>query len=256
MRLAAIFNVWFDSIELLKGSLHCIKNHVDVIIIVYQDTSNFGEYYNVFPELEKATEDVDSIKIVYHHYIPDTKMGGAFNEKQKRQLGITMARGFDCTHFLHMDCDEYYTDFGKAKQQFIDSGAKGSVCKLWTYFKKPTLRFENHEGYFVPFIHELKPASSVGAKHYPFYVDPTRRISTPFLVYNETNIVEIEEKMHHFSYVRKDITIKLRNSSARDNIAKGAVLDYYNDPELGAGSYVKDFDMKLVEVENLFGIDI
>ncbi|MFW8746205.1 hypothetical protein, partial [Mesorhizobium japonicum] len=83
------------------------------------------------------------------------------------------------------DCDEYYENFGEAKQKFIDSGAKGSVCKILTYFKKPTLRLENEDNYYVPFIHELNENTTVGNYGYPFYADPTRKI-------NESNVVLLD----------------------------------------------------------------
>lgn len=259
MKFAAIYNVWFDSIELLHYSIKSIKDHVDHIIIVWQNTSNFGENMNTYDSVLltianlSQSKDFNNDKFHIVNIEPDLSLPpyqlGPVNEKNKRNKGLEVAKLLNCTHFLFMDSDELYADFGKAKQQFIDSGAKGSVCKMWTYFKKPTLRFENHEGYFVPFIHELRPDTIAGVREYPFYVDPTRRI-------NETNVVEIEEKMYHFSYVRKDIEMKLRNSSARDNIAKGTVLYDYNNPDVGAGFYVRDFQMKLVEDENLFGIQI
>ncbi len=48
MKLAAIYNVW-DGVELLKHSIASIKQDVDLIIIVYQDISNFGEEFNPLP---------------------------------------------------------------------------------------------------------------------------------------------------------------------------------------------------------------
>ena len=39
---------------------------------------------------------------------------------------LDIARDMGCTHFLFMDCDEYWHDFAAAKQQYIQSGAEGS----------------------------------------------------------------------------------------------------------------------------------
>lgn len=246
IRLAAIYNVWSDSVELLRGSLMCIKDHVDQVIIVYQTVSNFKEPGDPLPDIMNAIKVISFDKVILHNYIPDFTLGeGAVHEKLKRNIGLDIARNNYCTHFLHMDSDEYYQDFGAAKLQYLKSGCSGSAAQMWTYFKSPTLRFENHEGYYVPFIHVLRPDTVAGKTSYPLYVDPTRRI-------NDTNVTIIDEKMHHFSWVRKDINIKLRNSTAKDNIAKGTGIEDYNNPDLGAGSYVKDFQMKLVEVENLF----
>lgn len=249
MNLAAIYNIFKDSVELLPYSLNCLKGHVDQVIIVYQNVSNYGEdagEYELFSE--------DFIKnifpgIIQVQYTPDLSQNGAFNETKKRNIGLGIAKEQGCSHFLHMDSDEIYEDFGKAKQQFINSGSGGSVCQMWTYFKKPTLRFKNLDNYFVPFIHKLEPDTFCGMQKYPWYVDPTRRV-------NQKDVVLIEEKMHHFSWVRKDIMMKVRNSSARGNIANSNRLADYNNPLIGEGFYSKDYDQKLIDVPNIFNIEI
>jgi hypothetical protein len=243
MKLAAIYNVW-DGEELLKGSIDCLRKHVDLVIIIYQDISNFGESHSPLAAINEATEGIGAI---IRHYEP-TIQGGFGNEKSKRNLGIDIARNNGCTHFLHIDCDEYYQDFGAAKQEYIDSRADGSVCKMFTYFKKPIWRLEQEDNYYVPFIHKFENSTVAGIGTYPYYVDPTRKIS---LV---STVAILKERMHHFSYIRKDIERKCRNSSAKANIEKSYLLMDYFDPQLGPGFYVKDFRQRLVEVDNLFGI--
>ena len=244
-KLCAIYNV-FDSVELLNGSMNCVKNDVDLFIIVWQDVSNFGEKYDCTKDFELPNF---GCKIIFSKFEPQLNKGGTWNETQKRNIGLEIAKEENCTHFLHLDCDEYYENFSDAKQKFIDSGAKGSVCKILTYFKKPTLRLENEDNYYVPFIHELNENTTAGNYDYPFYVDPTRKI-------NESNVVLLDVYMHHFSWIRKDIERKARNSSAKANIEKSDLLkDYYSD-ETKTGYFLKDYNQKLVEVENLFGINI
>jgi hypothetical protein len=241
MKLAAIYNVW-DGEELLKGSVDCVKDHVEAIIIVYQETSNYGEVYcPVFPEFNLK-------KIYFVKYIPGPG-NGRHNEARKRNLGIAVAKGLKCTHFLHMDCDEYYSDFEVGKRCYIDSGSEGSVCKMWTYFKKPTLRFEQPDNYYVPFIHRLSTQTTSGFRGYPFYVDPTRAVNT-------CDVKEMPIYMNHFSWVRSNIDRKVHNSSARGNILASDLLRDYRSPDTGPGSYIKDFGQKLIEVPNQFSINI
>lgn len=242
MKLAAIYNVW-DGVELLEGSMGCLKDHVDLFIIVWQDVSNFGEYYSPLSEIPTGKN------IILHKYNPKRK-NGFENEISKRQLGIDIAKQHNCTHFLSIDCDEYYEDFGKSKQEFINSGYKGSVCKIFTYFKHPTFRFETPDGYYVPFIHELRPDTLTGCKRYPFYCDPTRKI-------NQSDVIEVDCFMHHFSWVRNDIERKARNSSAKKNIERGTILRDFFSPNLEnniEGFYIKDFDKRLILVEDKFRI--
>jgi len=251
MKLAAIYNVW-DGVELLYGSMKCLKDEVDIFILVWQDVSNFGERYNPMDDFKVPDFGCEVLLVKYE----PRRYCGTENEILKRNLGLQYAKEEGCTHFLHLDCDEYYENFGGMKQQFLASGAKGSVCKIMTYFKKPTLRLEAPDNYYVPFIHELKESTFAGAKYYPYYVDPTRKIQINDVCLNLYNTELMDAPMHHYSWVRKDIERKARNSSAKANIERSQLLqDYYSD-ETKSGYYLKDYRQKLVEVDDLFGIII
>lgn len=246
MSVAAIYNVW-DGVEFLRKSMDSVSRIVDHFIIVHQDVSNFGEKYNGLHEFPPLFNEKRTIHFV--HYTPDLTLGGADNERAKRQLGIEKAKELRVSHFFNIDCDEFYTDIYKTWQQYLDSGKEGSVCKLFTYFKKPTWRFETEDGYFVPFIHKLRPDTNVGNSFgvYPFYSDPTRGVNTQ-------DVALLDTHMHHFSWVRNNIERKCNNSSAKDNIANGTMLKSYYDPACGPGYYVKDYDKKLIEVPNIFNL--
>ena len=62
--------------------------------------------------------------------------------------------------------------------------------------------------------------------------------------------------MWHYSWVRKDILLKVRNSSAQVNIGNSNRLHDYRNPDCKEGYYVKDFQQKLIKVENTFNINI
>lgn len=223
--------------------MNSIKKEVDLFIIVYQDVSNFGENYNPIPDMR--LEEFNCVLIKYY----PTQMAGQWNEIQKRNLGLDAAKKNGCTHFIHLDTDEYYENFSSAKKLYVESGAEGSACRIFTYFKLPTLRFETEDGYFVPFIHKLLPETMAGNRDYPFYVDRTRKI-------NCKNVVLLPIHMHHFSWIRKDIERKCRNSSAKNNISKGTMLSDYHNNGVKEGFYVKDYDKELINVENIFNIHI
>jgi hypothetical protein len=208
MKLAAIYNIW-DSEELLIGSINQIREQVDEVIIVYQEYSNFKEYNpNLLPLL--STIDARLIK-----YTPDYVSGGTWNESVKRALGWKEAKRTGCTHFLFMDADEYYNtnDFLNAKQDIIDNDYDGTACRLYTYYKSTAYRVDPIENYYVPFICKIKEGQVIGGE-WNVYCDPTRGIS------GVTNFYEFPQDklmMHHLSYVRNDIGMKLRNSSAKAN---------------------------------------
>ncbi len=249
MKLAAIYNVW-DGEELLKYS---VKSALpcDVFIFVFQMISNYGEIHDPYPEIKRITQELTTKgkQVVAHNYSPDLTKSGTWNETEKRNLGLKIARSFSCTHFLHLDCDEIYEDFEGAKREYFSHGVSGSVCSIYTYFKLPTLRFENPDNYFVPFIHKLESNTIAGHNEYPFYVDPTRKIN------NTPIAILLPVTMHHFSYVRKDIGQKLRNSSAKVNIERSSVAEDY--AAACPGYFVKDFfNQRLIEVQNKFNIEV
>lgn len=250
MKLAAIYNV-FDGEELLTGSINCLIGQVDVIIFVLQTTSNFGEYYD--PRCKFHCKGWNGLTEIQYHYDPIMELGGTQNEIKKRNIGLDLARDKGCTHFFHIDVDEYYENFAKAKEEFIQLGIDGSVCPIYTYFKKPTWRLENLDNYFVPFIHELKEDTRAGNCTYPVWVDPTRTI------HPHSKVAILSEPMHHYSWVRNDIERKARNSSAgqHGNKLKGLLADYHS-PELEAhpdGYVIKDMGGQRIKVvDDLFGI--
>ncbi len=255
MKLAAIYNVW-DGVELLEGSIRCIAPHVDLIIIVYQSVSNFGELYDPLKDiLDAITDDADSKfpKTKFHimHYEPRLHFGGTINETLKRNIGLDVAKEQKCTHFLHMDCDEYYDKFEELKQEYIESKADGSVCQMMTYFSLPILRFKNLDNYYVPFIHRLIAETKAGMPNlYPFYVDPTRTIN----VFKRPVVLLKTGYMHHFSWIRKDIERKARNSSASSNIKKSTLITDCKNAM--PGMFVSAYNQELIKVGNTFKIEI
>lgn len=248
MKLAAIYNV-FDGLEWLGKSIFCIKNHVDLVIITYQDVSNYGEKYNNFEIITRILEEQGLNNAILYKYSSQMDQSAMYNETLKRQIGIELALKNQCTHFLHIDCDELYYDFERLKQEYIECGLDGSVCEMYTYFKTENFRLEDVDNYFVPFIHKLHTETSCGIRNnYPYYVDPTRRINCEDVTLLKSG------KMHHYSWVRDDINLKIRNSSAKLNIEKSQLLSDYLNLECKEGYFLKDFGQKLVKTNTFIKI--
>ena len=87
-KLCAIYNV-FDSVELLNGSMNCLKNDVDLFIIVWQDISNFGEQYDCTKDFELPNF---GCKIIFSKFEPQLNKGGTWNETQTRNIGLEIAK--------------------------------------------------------------------------------------------------------------------------------------------------------------------
>ncbi len=233
----------WDGVELLNHSMKSVDKGVDVFIIVYQKISNFGEYFNPLTEMKKFPKNP---KVVLIEYEP-AKTQPWINETNKRNIGLEAAKKLNCTHFFHIDCDEIYSNFPQMVLEYIRSGADGSVCEIYTYFKSPKLRLENVDNYFVPFIHKLYKNSIAGKGGYPYRVDPTRKI-------NCSSVAVMNEKMHHFSWVRLDIERKFRNSTANKNLVNSKLLRDYFDENTKAGTFLVDYNQKLISVDDRFNI--
>ena len=211
MRLAVIYNV-FDGEELLKGSIEQIKEFASVVIAVCQTTSNHGNKYEGGYEECRRLKELGLID--YVAFVDPKGKSPTEKEKNKRNRGLDIARKYSCTHFLSMDCDEYYDkyEFSRAVEYCEDKDA--TYIPLYTYFGTPNFRLTPKEVYFVPFIAKLKINSTVGNHLFGgIWADPTRKPNAkPVLCPNI--------HMHHYSWIRKDIERKIDNSSANVNLKK------------------------------------
>lgn len=241
MRLAAIYNVWHDW-DLLEYSLKNIAPLVEGVIIVASERSNYGEispipdWPNVYQREPRFLEP-------------------RLSETDKRNYGLHIAREQGYTHFLTMDADEFYEPepFLKEKERFLNPELNGLVCQCQTYFKSPTLTI-GLDSTLVPFIHKLTPTiRHEFNRGYPFAwikgqirIDPTRS-------FNITSGVERTDLiMHHYSYVRKDLNVKIRNSTARNNLERSQVS---NDFVLAKEGYFVEFYQRHLQRSSVdFGI--
>lgn len=250
--------VW-DDWDWLELNLKNSFKWLDEIIIVWSENSNYGDH--------SPRPNMNSIEGKWPRYInfePDLKNTPQQNETLKRNIGLDWARKTDCTHFLMMDADEFYTedDIEKGLEEIGDND--GLVCKIKTYFKSPSLTVGD-EGTLVPFIHTLNSKFMFGMNHqYPFAwteldripfthgkkirIDPTRQI----IGANQNYITWSEATMHHYSWIRKDIKKKISNSSAKMNLVRSSILKDYVQAKDG---YFCEFYRKSLEAcPNIFGL--
>lgn len=247
MRLAAIYIVWYDGIEILPFSIASIEDSVDEILLIYSNASNHGHTIYYVDQLAGLGTVIN--------WEPDPSKQPAENEVAKRNFGLEAARGLGFTHFIMMDCDECYlrAEFDIERDKIIRTDATGAVCPLKVYIREPTLMCCDHT--LVPFIHKLDKGMryELNNKAYPHtydeggaHIDPTRRL-------NVTKGIERADLfMHHFSQVRKDITLKMNNSTARSNLTRSTLLEDYHNAK--PGYYSKFYRDTLQETPNRFGI--
>lgn len=225
MKLISVYNV-FDGEEFLERSIRSIRDHVDEVYAVCQDKAYNGYKYSGGYDMVKHLSSIGLIDKVFHW--EGTK------QIEKRQFCLQVAKGNGATHFLGMDCDEIYDslDFLVAKEKAMK--LKGSYCKIKTYFKSEDLTI-GLDNYYVPFIHKIDKNSYTGARDYPVLVDPRRAING--------GAEEVDIIMHHYSWVRNDISIKHKSHDSVNLIdSSGLMQDYENAKE---GYYIEHYKKTL-----------
>lgn len=258
--VGASFNV-YDGEELLPYSVKSIREQVDYINVVFQDVSNHGN--SASSEAKEIIFDLYKNKYIDNLLLfqPDLKLPlASMNEINKRNLGLEDVRKKGLSHFMSLDCDEFYdtVQFNYAKNEIEKNDYDATTTKMYIYFKKSIYRFNTIETHSCPFIYKIEDNKKfILAHNFPVLLDPTRRMPTK----NFYEFKEDEIMMHHFSFVRKNIRVKLLNSSSRVNFNHSIddFVNYFENWKLG--NKILDYDMsekpfEIIEVENKFNISI
>jgi hypothetical protein len=216
MKIVAIYNA-FDATELLEASITQIKPHINYVVAIYQKKSYWGN--NMALEDKVELNRLVDIGLIDELLIfePDSTKYSRAQECDKRNAGIDYVKKLGYSHYISMDCDELYDteQFGKAKEYIKKNGINNSYCTYINYYRDfshyvkmpfiPGVNFINRT--IFPFTYD-GPA--------PLPTDPTRRVK------NQLGLAEYvfkpeELRMHHASWIRKDIKKKLDNWSAKNH---------------------------------------
>lgn len=262
MKLGIAYNV-FDGVELLPYSIASVLSEVDFVCIVIQFKSNHG---NKITNDDMANLDVatrllfDNNKpYIVKGFISKLQEPPAFNELNKRNVGLRICKENGCTHFISADVDECYLahELRYVKTTMELGGYDSSACQMVTYFKSPKYRLEPMETYFVPLIYKIDDRRFEKIE-WPILVDPTRRMKTDALkglrIFDRSEI-----QMHHYSYVRKNIRTKLENSSAKRNFVDNIdrLVEAYDNWKPGKKAIIASWhEYDTVKTDNLFNIDV
>ena len=249
MKLGISYNL-FDGEELLESSIKSVRDSADHINVVYQKISNWGEKCS--ENLEDLLNDLIKKKLIDKTYCySPRKTSAGKNELHKRNIGLTIAKSRFCSHFLTMDCDEFYhkNQFDEAKKFIISQNIEASSCKFINYIKQPTWQIQADSNMYIPFITKINLFSMLSRKSYfPVLVDPTRKMNgnKKFKYFEPHDL-----RMEHMWLVRKDLLKKFNNSSAKKYVDKDFISSVinYEFPN-------KFCENEVIEVENLFNIKI
>ena len=257
MKIGITYNL-FNGEELLEGSIKSIRDNVDFIGVIYQLTSNHGDSASdgLLKTLTDLVNDglIDAIK----QYTPQLGNHPKNNELNKRNIGLDLAKSYDCDYHMSMDSDEFYTDeqFKYMIKTIVDGGYDMGVCQMCSYYKTPEYRLSPNEDYYVSVLHRIDDDTKF-SMNYPcsVVVDPTRKTN-----FKKMKIFSRDEiEMHHMTYVRNDMRSKLNNAGARViyNQFIEKIINHFENWEypqqaMLAGNELRYFDV--IKVPNQFQI--
>lgn len=258
MKLGVCYNA-FDGIELIRFSTQSIRKQVDFITVCYSTKSNCGNRSETPTAYILEELKIEGLIDDYFLFEPNTSIGAAVNELNKRNLGLERCKEHNCTHYMTIDVDECYKDeeLAYVKKVMLEGDYDASACQMQTYYKSPEYCFETPEEYYVPLIYKITKNRFEHAIKWPVLADPTRKMrSNKFKIFSREEI-----EMHHYSYVRTNIATKYNNSTANINYKSkiDQLVDYWNNWKEGMDAYAAHNTgtyVKLKKVNNHFGIKI
>lgn len=256
MIVGVSFNV-FNGEEHLIAAIRSIRQQVDHISLVVQFISNMGnpcsENLRMTLQLVSDLRLADEVFI----FIPDFSATPVENELSKRKIGLNLAKKAAVTHFMTMDCDEYYdeNEMKSAKQLIKEFNIKATAVRTYLHIKRPIYRSRFPEPTCCAFLTEIDANSELCLGiNYPYMVDPTRRVINKFPVFMmPTSIIT----MKHMNLVRKDLRNKLDNSTnAAATEFMDAVFKAVEHWRLGENLILPNKpSLEIVEVDDIFQID-
>jgi hypothetical protein len=226
MKLGVGVNI-FSGLELLEPALLQIREHVHYIVGVFDRVSFEGDqpppYYFSLLEILKNKGLIDDL-IEHTFNITYVPLEAQSLQREKSELGRKRALENECTHYLNMDCDEFYN-----ARQFKESLQKAkdyefTITCLFDYVKSPICRAKTISKLHCPFLIDINKRYM--PCNYPVLLDLSRTVSTNnYYIFNPDDLV-----MHHFTGVRFneiEIERKFQGHSHYMRMNESNRLDFY-----------------------------
>jgi len=256
----------FDGVELLEDSINSMKEFVSYISVILQTESYWGDKLS-----QEEIDIVESLKdrgiideLVYYE---DNNPSKVHKQTNKRNLGRKLAKENGCTHYMSMDCDEFYTK--EDLQRMVDYHEKNtshvSYMPIWDYYKDSKYLIIPHYYYTKPgmMVSGIFPIDNELVFGFPlnYLVDPTRKPNISDK--SKIKIWHIDEmKLHHMCYVRADIYKKVYNACAKQGYGNKIehfkyLTECYNTYEINkraVGAVGRVYEV--IEIEPVINLDI
>lgn len=230
MRLGVAYSL-FDGLELLEQSIRSISSEVDFVVVVFHNQgisglSSPGTLISTLQRLcklglidelvpytprtfsaadKKRTVSVRATSADLGRFKPEQLQDQFMNEVSKREIGRQRCMAHGCTHFMPLNCDEFYTSdqLQQAKRKMVAEDLDGLLCKTRVYFKSPSCELlPQDDRTHVPLMYKV-------AEWMPF------KIAVPYFGYKNIDPCRTLENLrrlgeagraevtaHHLAFVR------------------------------------------------------
>lgn len=234
MKLGISYNL-FDGEELLERSIYYIRPHVSYISVVYQTTSFYGTECS--KELLPTLNDLlnkgyidDIIEYKGNSILDEDESLAHIQQVEKRNIGLELSKKNDCNYHMAFDADEFYIpeEFSRMKEILLETDEPACALQHRQYYKDAIYTIVPPEQEYIIGIFKIADRTKFVYKApCPVPVDPSRKPNWGEFIILPRHMIE----MHHMSFVRKNIRIKLETSIAKKNIKHNTekIVEYYNN---------------------------
>lgn len=213
----------FEGSEHIINIIEELRDIIDVFIIGYQKRSYHGSNINDFDMAVVSYLKENNLADIFLEVETDLTKEARVQETDKRNMIIQAAEDAGCSHCLVIDADEFYNkeSFLQALTEIDNNDYEQTYCQYVNYYGDYShyMVYPFKNGMYVPFVTKTCYRFKYSTNDFPLPSDPTRRYErikgkngefTPYHVFLWHDI-----KMHHLSWVRKNIFNKLKAWSSR-----------------------------------------
>jgi len=240
----------FDDTCHLKSIISEIKDLCDEIVICLQRTSWHGDpieqgvvdFVNNLLET-KFVDDVIWFES-NNNYDDNDPAKPRMIETDKRNFLLDFMESKGCTHAQVIDSDEFYDhdDYKLAVDIILENDIKVSYCQYVNYYRDYSHVLVWPFLCYVPFVSDIHYRFDFKNGSFDKPSDPTRRYrlneKEKYCILSFKTI-----KMHHLSWIRKNIEEKIRNWSAKKYFGnteslENDIIERYNNYKDGQNAII------------------
>lgn len=242
--------VAFDDVTHLKNICAEVRDLCDVIVVCLQHTSYFGHpipdgVASYIASLRREGYINDIIWFDGNDYGDDPAAPRLTETDKRNAILDKLQYHYNCSHSIIIDSDEFYShdEFVTGMKDVEDNDLDVSYCQYINYYRDYRHVMVWPYKAYVPFVSDSSYRFDFNNGSFDKPSDPTRRYRIDEAG-KRIGVLPFDHiKMHHLSWIRKDICSKIDNWSAKryfDNIEglRERIIERYNNYQDGLNAII------------------